>query len=391
MSTPDIPTRDSAEVFETPEQEAARRRQTEKINSHDVANHILEGSASPQKKRPEISKQRFPSRDIWEDAPDSQQLVTTVEPAADEVKSPEATNKPAIPRRPSKPSTSPTEKRQPPEIPERPKPQVPTRPAKPSSKASAEKIPVTGTFSKDATEAPAVPKAKPAVPARPGGSKIAALKAGFLTDLNSRLQLGPQQHKPQEKEPEPAAEKQPLSDARKGRARGPARRKPAVEKKTEAILPAIPEIKLTESWNVWQVGEDGSLTVGSETKDAELAEPSATSDPISASEEPLTPELSKDTAGESTDPAPESAEPESTPDETTAAPVKDVTPPATGPSSKEDEPEKSLNEKIAEEKSDSKEAAELATFTKLNETLQDQAEPAEAKKASEGESEAVSS
>ncbi|MBE1616103.1 altered inheritance of mitochondria protein 21, partial [Flavobacterium sp. SaA2.13] len=75
--------------------------------------------------RPEVAKQRFPSRDIWEDAPESHTLVTTIEPSEEEVKSPEVPSKPSIPLRPqkrpqqapavdasTKPVTSPTEKRQ---------------------------------------------------------------------------------------------------------------------------------------------------------------------------------------------------------------------------------------------------------------------------------------
>ncbi|KAJ5891863.1 uncharacterized protein N7473_008091 [Penicillium subrubescens] len=290
VTTPDIPKRESSELFETPEQEAARRMQTSKVDSHQVARHILHGDGARDKAkvpaRPDAVKQRFPSRDIWEDAPDSQQLVTTVDPANDEVKSPDVPSKPSIPPRPQKQvqATSPTDKRPAPLIPDRPKPQIPARPAKPGSQSA---------------EGAAAPKAKPAIPARPGGSKIAALKAGFLTDLNSRLQLGPQQPKPQEKEPEPPAEKQPLSDARKGRARGPTRRKPATEN-ANARLPTIPEIKITETWNVWSVGQDGNLTVGSEDKKPSVpaAEPSVPSEP------PMAPQLAKNTAGESVDPVP---------------------------------------------------------------------------------------
>jgi hypothetical protein len=291
VTTPDIPKRESSEVFETPEQEAARRMQTSKVDSHQVAHHILQGEGARDKAkvpgRPDAIKQRFPSRDIWEDAPDSQQLVTTIEPASDEVKSPEVPSKPSIPPRPQKQAqaTSPTDKRPAPLIPDRPKPQIPARPAKAGSQVSA--------------EGAAAPKAKPAIPARPGGSKIAALKAGFLTDLNSRLQLGPQQPKPQEKEPEPPAEKQPLSDARKGRARGPTRRKPAAEN-ANARLPTIPEIKITETWNVWSVGQDGNLTVGNE--DTKPSVP-ATESSI-PSEPPMAPQLAKNTAGESVDPVP---------------------------------------------------------------------------------------
>ncbi|KAJ5103645.1 Protein of unknown function DUF3210 [Penicillium argentinense] len=296
VNTPDLPKSDSETTFETPEQEAQRRMQASKIDSHQVASQILEGEAGRDKEkaptRPDTLKQRFPSRDIWEDAPDSQQLVTTIEPAKDEVKSPEVPSKPSIPPRPQKQlqSTSPTEKRQAPVIPDRPKPQIPARPSRPSSQATKE----------PSIEEPAVPKAKPAVPARPGGSKIAALKAGFLTDLNSRLQLGPQQPKLQEKEPEPPAEKQPLSDARKGRARGPARRKPAAEKPI-ARLPVIPEIKITETWNVWQVGEDGNLTVG-DTKPIEFTAvpPEPVHDEPEA-KQPVVPEPTETMAEDSTD------------------------------------------------------------------------------------------
>ena len=50
-----------------------------------------------------------------------------------------------------------------------------------------------------------------------------------MSDLNKRLQLGPQPPKKEETPEEPVEEKEktPLVDARKGRARGPARRAPA--------------------------------------------------------------------------------------------------------------------------------------------------------------------
>lgn len=297
VSTPEGP---KQEAFETPEQESFRRSHASHLDPHQVATQILESEEHDEKPpaRPEVAKQRFPSRDIWEDAPESHTLVTTIEPSEEEVKSPEVPSKPSIPLRPqkrpqqapavdasTKPVTSPTEKRQPPVIPDRPKPQIPARPAKPISRASPEE-------SKDIA-----PKPKPAVPARPGGSKIAALKAGFLSDLNSRLQLGPQAPpKPQEKKKEEEAapvEKQPLSDARKGRARGPARRKPAVEK-ASTRLPTIPEVRITTTLNVWQVGEDGNLVVGSE---ANSAVPDTKPDTMA-------PAIAKNIAGESVDPQP---------------------------------------------------------------------------------------
>lgn len=310
VSTPDEP---KNETSETPEQESFRKSQETSVNPHEVASHILESEDHQEKetKRPSLSQQRFPSRDVWEDAPDSQKLVTTIEAPEETPESPEVPSKPSILARPQrrpqqsppvdtspKPAISPIEKRQPPSIPSRPKPQVPSRPAKRSPEEPTK-------------EAPAKPK--PPVPARPGGSKIAALKAGFLTDLNSRLQVGPQGPKPQEKkEEEPPAEKKPLQDARKGRARGPARRKPApapapapatttTTESADVKLPTTPEVKITATWNVWQVDEVGRLVVGD--KDTSTEKPAPSQPDIS----PMAPELFKNTAGESTDPQPQTS------------------------------------------------------------------------------------
>ncbi len=97
--------------------------------------------------------QRFPSRDIWEDAPESLILETTVSTPQRDETSPEAAKQPEVPpqrpvRKPSDPSSEnsdkpgvperPRPKQAPPEessaakptVPDRPKPQVPTRPAK---------------------------------------------------------------------------------------------------------------------------------------------------------------------------------------------------------------------------------------------------------------------
>ncbi|KAL2803085.1 altered inheritance of mitochondria protein 21 [Aspergillus granulosus] len=276
VSTPDIPKEDR---FETPEQEAARKNQSSAGDSHQDAQHFLNSEESDEKaSRPGMPKQRFPSRDIWEDAPESQTLVTTIEPSDEkQVTSPDVPSKPILPRRP--------EKRQPPVIPDRPKPQIPSRPAHRISR---------GEETHDVSSKP-----KPIVPARPGGGKIASLKAGFLSDLNSRLQLGPQAPpKPQEKKEEPA-EKGPLSDARKGRARGPARRKPAVDNSSSKRLPTIPEIKITETWNVWQVREDGNLVVGDGNKHGQA---STTAPEPSDWNNSMAPPLARNMTGDSVDP-----------------------------------------------------------------------------------------
>jgi hypothetical protein len=66
------------------------------------------------------------------------------------------------------------------------------------------------------------------------------LQSGFMLDLNKRLQLGPQAPKKEEVVPvetEEEKEKAPLVDARKGRARGPARRAPAKSPTPSSDLP----------------------------------------------------------------------------------------------------------------------------------------------------------
>lgn len=201
--------------------------------------------AAEKSARPSASP-RFPSRDVWEDTPDSHMLETTVStPQQDELESPiEAPSKPEIPdRRPASKQTEPSPADKPaiperpkksasgddstskPSIPERPKPSVPARPVKAG--------PTSG--GQDSAEAAAPPRQKPAVPARPLGGKIAALQGNFLQDLNKKLGLGPQAPKKEEpaaEEEKPAEEKAPLVDARKTRARGPQRRAPAAASKS---------------------------------------------------------------------------------------------------------------------------------------------------------------
>lgn len=254
------------------------------------AQHQQHLAAEIGKARPPA--QRFPSRDVWEDTPDSLKLETTVStPQQDEVPSPADAIKPEVPERPQK-SPAPGEKpaipgrpklRQTsgddkPAIPERPKPQIPAR--------SAKVGPTSGGLEPTEAAAPP-PRQKPAVPARPMGSKIAALQAGFMSDLNRRLQLGPQAPPKREEAPpaedEQAEEKQekekvPLSDARKGRARGPQRRAPtsataaaatAAESKTVEEKP-----KTGINWgfssavSVFEIDPDeGTLSVGSVRKE----------------------------------------------------------------------------------------------------------------------------
>lgn len=381
VSTPDVR---KDETSETPEGDSFRRSQAASADPHEVATSMLE-SEEHQLKRPSLSKQRFPSKDIWEDVPDSQRLVTTVETPqeAPESKSPEVSRKPSLPSRPqkrsqeaptvdtsskppvdfsNKPMISP-EKRQPPSIPGRPKPQIPSRPTRRTTDESKE--PEGQKEKKEQKETPPV-KPKPPVPSRPGGSKIAALKAGFLTDLNSRLQVGPQGPKPPEKkDDERPEEKKPLQDARKGRARGPARRKPAPAPTpalasatdTEGAKPAtISEVKITETWNVWQVDEGGKLVMGDKSK-AEPAQPEVS---------PVTPEpSSKNVADESIDPQKTPTPP--TVDEEEPE-VERSNPQADEPASKPEEIKPALDEATAHAESFSSERSSIGTKPSMSTT-----------------------
>ncbi|KAJ4338575.1 hypothetical protein N0V87_003905 [Didymella glomerata] len=269
----------AAKVFEPPEQEEKRKDTITKEDQQSFLSEHTKQFAAENKHlrgvRP--TSHRFPSQDVWEDAPEHGHLETTVSgpqtPATDEY-APDSpiVEKPAptIPARPSVPAraqnaqqeSSPVDKKAP-IIPDRPKPQVPARPSKPSQ-PSSENIPTAErAVENDAPQ----PKAKPPVPARPAGSKIAALQAGFLQDLNSKLGLGPQAPKVKEPEEEKEAEPaQPLSDARKGRAKGPQRRKPAASPAPAATVTAevaVPRVKLEIApvTAIWSFGEDGALDV----------------------------------------------------------------------------------------------------------------------------------
>jgi len=229
-------------------------------------------AAVPKESRPYLAP-RFPSRDVWEDTPDSLKLETTVStPQLEQESSPaetthpeipaKAAQKPAIPGRPKPKASSPQETTKP-AVPERPKPHVPARPARTSP----------------SEEAPA-PKPKPAVPARPLGSKIAALQAGFMSDLNKRLQLGPQAPKKEEPVAQDLTEekeKAPLADARKGRARGPQRRAPAATSPSPAAAPQPqkPTLTFSTTVTVFTIDPDeGSVLVSEDKTEQPLSAPS---------------------------------------------------------------------------------------------------------------------
>ncbi|KAJ4525247.1 hypothetical protein HRR83_000923 [Exophiala dermatitidis] len=306
VSTPDLPTQTeepASKVFEPPEKEAARKQEPseeerkklipneERLAKSKFAPHLRDDMPTRPGQAP-----RFPSSDIWEDSPESHQLVAVVStpPVDDEEEDSgevEVPIKPSVPPRPAgknrlgegassaqvapsvppRPqqavndskgaSTSPTELKKVPSIPDRPKPQIPVRPAK---KLGADAL--SKTQSRDSTGSaehdkvsPPLSKAKPQVPARPGlGSKIANLRGNFMNDLNQKLGMGPPEKK-EPKEPEPVLEEtKPLDDARKGRARGPQRRAPA---KTSGAAASPPQFSIFKPRALWTIDDNDEVNI----------------------------------------------------------------------------------------------------------------------------------
>jgi hypothetical protein len=358
---------------ESPEQAFARRQEELAEAEAADADSFLNREKKPWSHSADLDmqplmKQRFPSRDIWESTPDSLQLTTTVSnPQLDEkdmISPPEerpttgtvayhqekaaagidlgeeegrattgmaSTLKPQVPARPTKQkpvgihsssaASSPTDKTAPP-VPAKSKPQVPIRLARSMSKDS-ETAPLTkvtsassskSVESEQGSQATPVVKAKPPVPSRPVGSKIAALQGGFMSDLNKRLQLGPQAPKKEEpaaEEVEEEKEKAPLSDARKGRARGPVRRAPAKSPapatELAAATAATTTLGFSKPTTLWHIDPDEGMLGMSFNKDSVMSESKATTlieskdstVPDSKAAETSTPTLATNTAGES--------------------------------------------------------------------------------------------
>jgi hypothetical protein len=282
--------------FERKQKEAAPKSSDYHLNLQDLpederlsrllrTTHTESGS----EKKQSVSRRKFPSNDIWEDVPPSLDLQEEIEPdqrpekdrattgdiqehsgRPTTVAGAGTTTRPAIPARPNMPARP---QRKPASVPEKhetspeatskealssvldkPKPSAPTRPAK------------SGFLARTPSEEkqqPPEPKPKPGNIPRTGG-KIAALKAGFLGDLESRLRLGPTAPKKEEKKEEEEAKKEePLVDVRKSRARGPRGRKPPTkEEKTETaeavtgISQTPVNIDLAGVWTVFTLDTD---------------------------------------------------------------------------------------------------------------------------------------
>lgn len=338
VTTPDLPKDEANQrasaTFEPPEKEAARKgevSETEKAQLRPKEERLAKSKFAPHLRddmptRPGL-QQRFPSSDIWEDTPESMHLVTTVQShSSGESKSPldVSMSKPTIPPRPAgrsgapAPDTKqtlpnrppkrmhqvppadarltearglrneiPSAEKKPPIIPEKPKPQIPTRPVKKSSSEGAPE-----------GEPPALARSKPTVPVRPAGTnnKFASVKAGFLSNLEKQLQQGPQGSAPRDKEPEEESEeKTPLSDARKGRAKGPQRRKPAASPSAGGIAKlrapsSTPKLSISKVKSIWNLSEQGELLVAENylpdpvrpPKESSQADPPAALAPASA-------------------------------------------------------------------------------------------------------------
>ncbi|KAK8069313.1 hypothetical protein PG994_005929 [Apiospora phragmitis] len=287
------------------------------------------------------SAHRFPSRDVWEDTPDSLQFTTTVSTPQGDDKEPESpvdqqatSQKPSIPARPPKKQGSGDDK---PAIPDRPKPQIPARPSKSPS----------GT-----REPEAATKQKPAVPARPVGGKIAALQAGFMSDLNKRLQLGPQAPKKDEPQEEQSEEKEkekaPLPDARKGRARGPQRRAPTKSPSPNTLPTTVdgkPVLSFSTTRVLWSIDEEGTMTVD------------GLGEPVSTPSEPKPPVEKTEAKEESKEESKEDYKEEPKESETTKEPITD-----SATSSKPTE-QQSTSEPAAEGSAPIEETKTLATNT----------------------------
>ncbi|KAI1132914.1 hypothetical protein F5Y10DRAFT_230454 [Nemania abortiva] len=274
LGSADFPPRDT----ETPAQAFARKQEELAEKEAVTADSFINRQGRPKswaEHQPHLSKeipnrpsmaQRFPSRDVWEDTPDSLQFTTTVSQlqSADDSASEEAAklpapaSKPIVPVRPPKKQGSGDDGTSKPTVPNRPKPHVPARPFKPATESK---------------ESEGTVKPKPIVPPRPMGSKIAALQAGFMSDLNNRLRLGPQAPKkdaPAAEEAPQEKEKAPLADARKGRARGPQRRAPTkshspgagVEKSAPPpVSNGRPVLSFSMTRTLWSIDEEGTVMV----------------------------------------------------------------------------------------------------------------------------------
>lgn len=280
------PTRDAATPFETPAQEAARKgepTEEEKGKLLSREERLVKSTFKPhlqeEMHRPGM-KQRFPSRDIWEDSPDSAELTTEVGRSPPTDAGHEAGAIVHTIGRPSEGHT-PVQSRHgatagvaamalpndlelsssngsadSPKVPARPAEkshQVPALPSADATDRGSDTERLSKVVSGSSVGSNDSNRSKPAVPPRPVGSKIAALQSGFMADLNSRLRIGPTAPKAAKEE-----EEQVLTDARKGRAKGPTKRRPA-------NAPAAPQWCISTPVTIWQTNRSGAVELHGQT------------------------------------------------------------------------------------------------------------------------------
>ncbi|RPA85294.1 hypothetical protein BJ508DRAFT_412077 [Ascobolus immersus RN42] len=229
------------------------------------------------------TKQRFPSADVWEDAPDSQMLSATVTPAPpeqqqdDEPPSPVENQKSPVEsqKSPAEIQKSPIENQktpilhQPPSIPKREtSPEKPRERPPPPTKPKPPTIPPRPA-KKLIPPPPPTEKPKPAVPPKQPGK---LLKTSFLGDLNSRLAKGPaallglkKEEKPSEPE-EPPKSEEPLADIRKSRAKGPRGRKPPTAPTTSILKESSSgsgeRPRYVGVWTIYEADDNGNPIAG---------------------------------------------------------------------------------------------------------------------------------
>ncbi|KAF2396258.1 hypothetical protein EJ06DRAFT_250755 [Trichodelitschia bisporula] len=234
------------EIFDDVEGEKESSKAKESEEKPDLKRGFNKELAA-ETRRPNL-RHRFPSRDVWEDTPDAHMHTTTVDGAGTETAE---DDKHAVAETNAGLASAP--------------PHVPARPARRSKQA-----PTTSTSEKTEEKT----EEKPSVVSAAAG-KLASVKGDFLSALNSRLAVGP---KPLEKKEEPEAPKEetPLGDARKGRARGPARRKPAASPAAAAVTEEEekegPQFVITGSLGGWEVLGDEVRVVGKGTQAEEKGE-----------------------------------------------------------------------------------------------------------------------
>ncbi|BFZ58793.1 hypothetical protein PYCC9005_005858 [Savitreella phatthalungensis] len=160
---------------------------------------------------------------------------------------------PAVPRRPGS-TTQPAVNT--PAVPRRPQKQDPQQELTSSKEAETSARQVD-----DTTQARPIAAPKPIVPARPQPGKLTGAKSAFASALEAKLRSGPQLPPKKQIVQEESASTEPeepkqLEDARKGRARGPARRR-AAQKDESGLQEEAEKDKVQEATST-----GSALTIG---------------------------------------------------------------------------------------------------------------------------------